>query len=111
MERRTAKERSDAGLGTKVASAIECLLREDSELLARDVNEKTITGQLAGHMRPLFPELDFHCEFNRNGHEIKRADGKIVCPDIIVHLFGTCQNFLRVLTSCRHHRFRDILAL
>jgi hypothetical protein len=33
-------------------------------------------------------------EYNRDGHEVKRSDGVIVVPDVIVHHRGTSDNLL-----------------
>jgi hypothetical protein len=37
---------------------------------------------------------DVDCEYNRDGHSVKQANGRIVVPDIIVHRRGTPNNLL-----------------
>lgn len=84
----------DLTIANKVLTAIQQLFDVDADLLIRDLNERTITGNLTFHMRPCFPEWHVDCEFNRDGHEVKKADGRIVVPDIIVHHRGTPENLL-----------------
>lgn len=85
---------SDAALAHAVLTALESFLRSDAELLIHDVNERTITGSLADHLKPQFPGWNVDCEYNRDGHEVKRANSRIVVPDIIVHRRGTPDNLL-----------------
>lgn len=87
----------DASLAHAVLTALEDFLRADAELLIRNVNEPTINARLAEHLRRQFPEWDVDCDYNRDGHNIKRrANGQIVRPDIIVHKRGTCDNLLAI---------------
>ena len=90
----------------KLIEAVQRLLREDAGLLARDLNERTLTHRLAVHMDPLFKNVegeswDVDCEYNRNRYEAKRLriqgrerarptddeddKGTTVYTDIIVH--------------------------
>src|SRR4051812_38575864 len=85
---------SDAGLAEKVGVAIKALLEEDADLFRRDVNERTIAAHLCDHLRPLFPGWNVDPEYNRDGHSVKRADGHIVVPDIVIHRRGTRDNLL-----------------
>lgn len=85
---------SDGAVAQAVLAALESFLRNDAALLVRDVNERTICGSLAEHLRPHFQTWDVDCEYNRDGHEVKRANGRIVVPDIIVHRRGTPENLL-----------------
>lgn len=87
---------SDSGVARAVLAALEGFLHSDAPLLARDVNERTITGSLARHLGPHFQDWDVDCEYNRDGHQVKRANGRIVVPDIIVHRRGTPENLLVV---------------
>jgi len=84
----------DLTIANNVLIAIQQLFDVDADLLIRDLHERTITGNLACHLRPCFPEWNVDCEFNRDGHEVKKADGRIVVPDIIVHHRGTPENLL-----------------
>jgi len=80
-------------------SALMHLQRNYGYLLENDLNERTITHKLAEYLRPMFPELEVDCEYNRDGHDPKRVNledrpveewgaGSNVYPDIIVHHRG-----------------------
>jgi hypothetical protein len=84
----------DGSLAHSVLTALGDFLRTDVDLLLRDVHERTITGRLADHLRGQLPEWNVDCEYNRDGHHVKRANGRIVVPDIIVHRRGTRDNLL-----------------
>jgi len=101
------KNAPDAAIAEVVVKAIQQLFETDAELLVRDIHERTITGRLAGHLGPHFPEWDVDCEYNRDGHEIKRVDGKIVVPDIIVHHRGTPDNLLVIEVKKSNTRAPD----
>lgn len=98
---------ADKIIAEKVGLAVQQLLEMDAELLIRDVHERTITGRLADHLRPHFLEWDVDCEYNRDGHEIKRVDGNIVVPDIIVHHRGTPDNLLAIEVKKSNTRVPD----
>jgi hypothetical protein len=78
----------------------------DLDLLEVDANERSITHQLAIHIKKYFPQYDVDCEYNRNGLEPKRLDGlkttiesddtnaTTVYPDIIIHNRQTSKNFV-----------------
>ena len=84
----------DGSLAHAVLTALGNFLRTDSDLLIRNVNERTITSRLADHLRGQLPGWDVDCEYNRDGHYVKRANGRMVVPDIIVHRRGTPDNLL-----------------
>jgi hypothetical protein len=84
----------DAGIARNVLIAVQLLFERDIELLVRDLHERTITGHLADHLRPQFAGWHIDCEYNWDDHEIKKANGLIVVPDIIVHHRGTPENLL-----------------
>ena len=98
---------ADKTIAEKVGRAVQQLLEMDAELLIRDVHERTITGRLADHLRPHFPEWDVDCEYNRDDHGIKRVDGNIVVPDIIVHHRGTPDNLLVIEVKKSNTRAPD----
>jgi hypothetical protein len=99
------KGASDLELAKTIVVALETFLERDRKLLEIDVQERTISDQLAAYLRPSFPGWDVDCEYNRKGLEPKtlkipgrkpRKDGtNLLLPDIIVHhrteIFG---NFL-----------------
>jgi hypothetical protein len=84
-EERLVNEAPARAIAKSIADAVSALFATDSALLTRNVNERTITGQLAAHIRPRFEGWDVDCEYNRDGHFVKKADGVIVVPDIIIH--------------------------
>jgi hypothetical protein len=77
-----------------VSAALQELLVRDADLFVRNVNERTITGLLARYMEPKFPGWHVDAEYNRDGHDVKKANGEIVVPDVIVHRRGTPENLL-----------------
>lgn len=87
---------TDASIGHSVAEAICDLLKHDRDLLKLDVHERTITGKLADHLRTRFLGWDVDVEYNRDGHQVKRANDDIVVPDVIVHRRNTPDNLLVV---------------
>lgn len=95
------------GLGECIVRAIERFFAADSLLLVNNLNERTITGQFAVHLRPEFNRWDVDCEYNRDGHLVKKANGEIVVPDIIVHHRGTADNLLVIEVKKSNSRVRD----
>ena len=90
----------------KVNEALNEFYTEDSDLLDRDVNERSITHRFAVYLEQFFPEWDYHidCEYNRNYREPKYlglepedikflnnnlqsndTEARTVYPDIIIH--------------------------
>lgn len=90
----------------KVTAAIKHLIENDAELLERDVNERTISQNLAKYLESEFPTWNVDCEYNRKGHDKKRINlptkdtsiddtkTQIAIPDIIIHHRGTEENLL-----------------
>ncbi|MEO3680204.1 hypothetical protein [Rheinheimera fenheensis] len=82
------------------------LLRSDGDILAMDVNERSISHRLASYLEPLFHGWNVDCEYNRNHDDPKRLEirrrniqsddtqATTVFPDIIVHRRGTDENFV-----------------
>ena len=98
----------------KVNHAIQMLFKNDSDLLKRDVNERSITHKLAEYLQIQFDKWNVDCEYNKNGDVIKELEGikdalnKIpdcvehittdrVFPDIIIHLRGDNTSNLLVI--------------
>ena len=94
-------------LEEKIIRAADGLLKHDAYLLAHDVNERSITHQLAIHVKQQFPEWDVDCEYNRNHDNVKRLDlpprnniragdlnATTVFPDVIVHRRGSDDNLV-----------------
>lgn len=91
--------------------AVQRLLDRDRELLARDVNERSITHRLAMYLQDEFPDMDVDCEYNRRDFDVKRlgfyprdtatndTDARTVFPDIIVHKRGTNAHNLLVIEA------------
>ena len=85
---------SDPDLGGRIAGALDALRRDDAALLVRDAHEQAITARLADHVRQRCAGWDIDAEYNRDGHAVKKANGVIVVPDVIVHHRGTPDNLL-----------------
>ena len=86
--------------------SLDQLLRSDGEILAMDVNERSISHRLASYLEPFFQGWNVDCEYNRNHDDPKRLEiirrniqsddtqATTVFPDIIVHRRGTDENFV-----------------
>mgnify|MGYP007023531853 CR=1 FL=1 len=101
---------NDAGACEIVEGCLVQLIHSDLHLLQLDLNERTITGQLARYLQTIFKEWHVDCEYNRNHDDAKRLKiypknisknsvykdtvGRTVFPDIIVHKRGTTSNFI-----------------
>ncbi len=88
-------------LHMKVKKALKLFMREDKDLLCRNVNERSITHKIAEHLQSQFKELKVDCEYNRHGSDTKTilkcvegqtstdcVDAVTVYPDIVVHKRG-----------------------
>ena len=96
----------DSSIEVKIHQAINELLIQDSPLLQFDVNERTISHQLAIHIKREFSNWDVDCEYNRNHDDIKRLRlprekvasddtfAQTVFPDVIIHRRGTDDNLI-----------------
>lgn len=90
----------------KVLSAVVYLLRNDSDLLDNNVNERSVSHKLAEYLQQQFPEWHVDCEYNRMRGDVKRANnipdesGQVkrreVLPDIIIHKRNTELNLLAI---------------
>ena len=88
----------------KFRIALQILLKNDSFLLEKSVNERTITHKLAEYLQFQFPNWNVDCEYNRKGLEKKKLEGIKACrkhiatnrvfPDIIVHRRNSDKNLL-----------------
>jgi hypothetical protein len=99
---------NQAEIEERLDFAIQRLLASDLQLLALDVNERSITHKLATYLQIAFPDYDVDCEYNRCFDEIKTlhvpadnvswddTQAKTVFPDIIVHHRNTDINILVV---------------
>lgn len=86
--------------------SLDQLLRSDGDILAMDVNERSISHRFASYLEPFFKGWNVDCEYNRKHDDPKRLDirrrnvrsddtqATTVFPDIIVHRRGTDENFL-----------------
>jgi hypothetical protein len=96
------KERIEQALNV----ALSTLLARDADILRTDVNERTISHQLAGYLELHFSGWNVDCEYNRNHDDPKRLEiprrkvpnddtqARTVFPDIIIHKRGTDENLL-----------------
>jgi hypothetical protein len=87
----------------KLSRALETLAKDDKSLLDSNVNERSMTHQLAVYLTDEFSDYDVDCEYNRMFNEgvlerktairiekmekvsIGDIDAKTAYPDIIVH--------------------------
>lgn len=103
-----------------IIRAADNLLHHDAYLLEHDVNERSITHQLAIHVKQQFPTWDVDCEYNRNhalpkrlqlpAREDIRADdlnATTVFPDIIVHHRGSDENLVVIEVKKSSNRESD----
>jgi hypothetical protein len=100
---------SEEFVRASVARATLELISTDSQLLDADCSERSITHQLAIHLSKHFDAYHVHCEYNRDGFEVKKLqlveravcddelDAVTVFPDIIVHVRGTPDENLLVV--------------
>jgi hypothetical protein len=89
-----------------VSAALAELLKHDSYLLEKDVNERSISHRLAVYLQTQFSGWHVDCEYNRNHDDVKRLqlesrhatdqdiEAVTVFPDIIVHKRSTDENLL-----------------
>lgn len=85
-----------------VLQALDMLYARDSALLQNTASEWAIAHRLAVYLEEALPGWKVDCEYNRQGADPdlkKRADGRLVRPDIIVHhrgLIDTGHNLLAI---------------
>ena len=102
----TENKYSHVSIPKKVEIACELLLKEDRDLFTYEVNERTLTQNLAKHLQKFFPNFSVDCEYNRDGNdpkEIPQNDPenptKKVIPDIIIHKRGCNAHNLVVIEA------------
>ena len=108
-----------------IENCLNQLVKNDFHLLQLDLNERTISGQLARYLQEVFREWHVDCEYNRNHDDAKRLElyprksssvrqfnntfGRTVFPDIIIHKRGGSENFVVIevkkTTSCESEEF------
>jgi hypothetical protein len=85
-------------VATSLDYCIETFIKNDSNLLALNANEKALTHKFAEYLANRFPNWDVDCEYDRLYDEAKklRIQGELarVIPDIIVHHRNTKENLL-----------------
>lgn len=74
-------------LRAKVDTALLCLKINDSLLFdfEIDIPEVSISHRLGLYLQVLFNGFDVDCEYNRHLGSVKKANNKIVRPDIVIH--------------------------
>ena len=89
----------------KVREALRGFFSSDRDLLEKGANERSITHKLAEHLQCQFSYLKVDCEYNRHDsytktlHILKKAIGKKVYPDIVVHQRGNDERSLLVIEA------------
>lgn len=103
----------------KIINAYKSLLKNDSYLLATDVNERSITHKLAEYLQVEFSEYNVDCEYNRNGLDVKGLESLVkniasdntdvvsVFPDIIIHHRGSNDNFIVIEAKKSSNKSND----
>ena len=95
----------DGDVKRNVLEALEMLFANDKLLLQANVNERSLTHQLAVYLSQKFEGWSVDCEYNRNHDDPKRLDiqrtdlsddldAVTVYPDIIIHKRQTRENLL-----------------
>jgi len=103
-----------------VNAALAELLKHDSYLLEKDVNERSISHRLAAYLQSQFSGWHVDCEYNRNHDVVKRlqleprhatdqdVEAVTVFPDIIIHQRSTDENLLVIeMKKTTTHENRD----
>jgi hypothetical protein len=78
----------------RVRRALDMLFARDGELLQHEAAEWSVAHRLAVYIEAQFPGWHVDCEFNRQGRDgdvKRRASGKGVRPDVIVHHRRRCE--------------------
>lgn len=91
--RRSIENPPDAELARKLFAGIDAVIRNDAFLIDVGASERCICAHLACYLKPLFPGWNVDVEYNRELEDPKRAGGRGVVPDLIVHRRGTEQNY------------------
>jgi hypothetical protein len=73
-------------ISEKLKSSLAILYQQDLYLLKEDSAETSIAHRLALYLQQKFDAWHVDCEYNRDySGNIKRINGRIVRPDIIIH--------------------------
>jgi hypothetical protein len=94
-----------------VNAALTELFEVDYHLLSLNCSERSVTHQLAAHLARHFQGYHVDCEYNRDGHFVKKLlllsgsspvppdalDAVTVFPDVIVHVRGNNNSNLLVI--------------
>lgn len=90
------KKFTQAEITESLNCALKLLAEKDSHLFQVNANERSISHKLAMHLEQddEFQEFDIDCEYNRDSRDPKRASGKLIYPDIIIHKRGEPVNIL-----------------
>lgn len=92
----------------KLKSSLALLYQQDLYLLKEDSAETSIAHRLALYLQQKFDAWHVDCEYNRDySGEIKRINGKIVRPDIIVHRRETRRDNLVIILIKKMARNRS----
>ena len=74
----------------KLDNALRILLKNDSDLIKRDVGERIITHKLAEYLQAEFVHFHVDCEYNRNFGDSKRLN--LIVEELTKVLRDTYQN-------------------
>ena len=77
---------TDDQIEKTVKDCIKKLYKNDGDIIANDINERTITHKLAEYLCPYFRHYSVDVDYNRNIDKSKEYNnGKKGLPDIVVH--------------------------
>ena len=89
---------SEKEINERLKRSLDMLYFHDLFLLKNDVVETAISHKLALYLQQQFDDWHVDCEYNRNYlGDVKRLDGDIVRPDIIIHRRETRADNLMVI--------------
>ena len=82
----------------KIDSAINSFLTNEKDLFEIDSNERTISQNFSTYLKPIFPEWDVDCDYNRDMKNIKKLEikGEIksIYTDISIHHRESQENYI-----------------
>jgi len=98
----------------RVNVAVGVLFKNDSFLLEKGVNERSVSHKLAEYLQEQFPDWNVDCEYDKKGDATKRlhgidecrkSDSIIVYPDIIIHQRNKENNLLVIEIKTKSQDF------
>jgi len=82
------REGSVVALLRKITTAIERCISTNRRLITIGCHEVSISGKIMCELSEVFSTWDVDMEYNRSGADMKRGNGALIRPDIIIHRRG-----------------------